>query len=156
MLAAGDLAPDFSATSSAGTAVKLSDYRGKKNVILYFYPKDFTSVCTKETCGFRDLLGKLGNGDTEVIGVSADSDSSHEDFRKKYELGFPLLADPDKKIAKLYGAYGGLTGVLGMTKRITFVIGKDGKIAEALDGFFSADRHVEGARMALERLAASA
>ncbi len=152
----GDLAPDFSSVASDGTAVTLSEHRGKRNVILYFYPKDFTPTCTRETCGFRDLLSKLGSDTTAVIGVSADDDSSHEDFRAKHEVNFPLVADPDKKIAKLYGAAGGLTGVLGMTKRLTFVIGKDGRIAEALTGMFDASKHVEGARKALERLTASA
>ena len=136
--------------------MRLSDFRGQKNVILYFYPKDFTPTCTKETCGFRDLLTKLGSESTAVIGVSADDDSSHESFREKHEVNFPLVADPKKEIAKKYGAAGGLTGVLGMTKRLTFVIGKDGVIAEVLSGMFSADKHVEGARKALERLAASA
>lgn len=152
----GDQAPDFSATSSDGSAVKLSDYVGQKNVILYFYPKDFTSVCTKETCGFRDLLQKLGGEHTVVIGVSTDSDAKHEEFRQAYDVDFPLLADPDKRIATLYGAAGGLFGVLGMTKRLTFVIGQDGRIAAKLAGSFSADAHVEGARKALARLSASA
>lgn len=152
----GDRAPDFSATASDGSLVKMSDFAGKKNVILYFYPKDFTSVCTRETCGFRDLLQKLGGEHTVVIGVSADSDAKHEEFREAYKVDFPLLADPDKNIAKMYGATGGLFGVLGMTKRLTFVIGKDGKIAEKLAGAFSADTHVEGARKALERLSAAA
>lgn len=156
MLEVGDQAPDFSATSSDGSVVKLSNYTGTKNVILYFYPKDFTSVCTKETCGFRDLLQKLGNEHTVVIGVSSDSDAKHEQFRQAYNVDFPLLADPDKRIATLYGAAGGLFGVLGMTKRLTFVIGKDGRIAAKLAGSFSADVHVEGARKALERLSASA
>lgn len=152
----GEQAPDFSATASDGTAVRLSDFRGKKNVILYFYPKDFTPTCTRETCGFRDLLAKLGNEETVVIGVSADDDRSHEQFREKHQVSFPLLADPDKAIARKYGAAGGLTGMLGMTKRLTFVIDKNGLIAEQLSGMFDAGKHVEGARKALERLAASA
>ena len=149
----GERAPDFSATASDGSAVSLAALRGKKNVVLYFYPRDFTAVCTRETCGFRDLLEQLGGDETEVIGVSSDSDAKHEDFRAEHRVGFPLLADADKRIAKLYGASGGLFGVLGMTSRITYVIGKDGTIAAKLAGAFSAAKHVEGARDALAKLA---
>ena len=152
----GERAPDFSATASDGTAVKMSDYTGQKNVVLYFYPKDFTSVCTRETCGFRDMLQKLGGNETAIVGVSTDSDSKHEEFREAHQVNFPLLADPKKEIAKLYGAAGGMFGLLGWTKRLTFVIGKDGIIADKFEGAFSADVHVEGARKALARLSTSA
>lgn len=151
----GDQAPDFSATSSDGRAIALADYRGKKNVVLYFYPKDFTSVCTKETCGFRDLIGALGDEHTEIIGVSADSDDSHEKFRDAYQVPFPLLTDRDKHIGRAYEVWGGLGSLLGMVKRVTFVIDKQGRIADRLEGAFSAATHVDGAKAALLRLQAA-
>lgn len=156
MLHVGDKAPEFTSTASDGAHVSLASYRGQKHVVLYFYPKDFTSVCTRETCGFRDMLSGLSEDDTVVIGVSTDDDASHEKFRAAHQVSFPLLADPQKTIARQYGAAGGLFGVLGMTKRLTFVIDKNGTIAEILGGAFDANKHVEGARRALERLRASA
>jgi thioredoxin-dependent peroxiredoxin len=152
MLNAGDPCPSFEVRASDGTLLKLEDFRGHKNVILYFYPKDFTGICTKETCGFRDLLAKLGTDSTQVIGVSADSDESHIKFAAEYNVQFPLVADPKKVLAKRFDAAGGLMGVLGMTKRITFVIDKESKIAGVIEGAMSADKHVEGVRALLAQL----
>ena len=85
-LASEHQAPDFDVISSDGRALKSADFRGKKNVVLYFYPQDFTAVCTRETCGFRDMYEDLKSQDTEVIGVSFDDDESHEKFRKEYNV----------------------------------------------------------------------
>ncbi len=127
----GDVAPDFNLPSTTGENISLRDYLGKKRVVLYFYPKDNTSGCTKEACSFRDELPNIKSKDTVVLGVSPDSLKSHEKFIEKYDLNFPLLSDEDHSVAEAYGAWGeknnyGKTyyGII----RKTFVIGKDGKL----------------------------
>ena len=130
-LQVGDTAPDFSLPASTGKTVSLQDYLGKKRVVLYFYPKDNTSGCTKEACSFRDNLQNIEVKDTVVLGVSPDSLKSHDKFIEKYDLNFPLLSDQEHKVAKVYGAWGekkmyGKT-YMGMIRK-TFVIGKDGKL----------------------------
>src|SRR5262245_57205636 len=99
----GKKAPAFTLADADGNPVSLGDFAGK-HVVVYFYPKDDTPGCTKEACGFRDdwkAFGKLG---VVVLGVSGDSAASHQKFRAKYKLPFPLLSDPDKKMMKAYGA----------------------------------------------------
>ena len=96
--------------------------------MLYFYPKDNTRGCTREACAFRDGYAKLQNWGITVFGCSVDTADSHRAFVKRYGLPFPLLLDPDKKIAKAYGADNGIP-ILGLDKRVTYVIGEDGRIA---------------------------
>jgi peroxiredoxin Q/BCP len=125
----GDVAPEFSTTAVVNdevVPVKLSDYRGRK-VVLYFYPKDNTPGCTKEACTFRDGYAQLNAWGIALLGCSVDSADAHKSFAKKYHLNFPLLLDPEKKIAKAYGADNGIP-ILGLDRRITYVIGEDGKI----------------------------
>jgi thioredoxin-dependent peroxiredoxin len=121
----GDLAPAFQGTDQNGQMVKSSDVIGKKIVLLYFYPKDFTGGCTKEACGFRDRMGDLQKDNVEVIGVSFDTVDKHKSFEEKYNLNFTLLADPDGKIVDNYG-----TRISGknLSQRVSFLIGLDGKI----------------------------
>ena len=152
----GQKAPDFDVTSSGGKRIKLSELAGKKNVVLYFYPGDFTPVCTKETCGFRDAYEELAGQDTEVIGVSVDSDDSHAKFKEEYGLPFDLVSDKEKEIAKAYKATSFLRDILGKTARITYVIDKKGQIAGVFEGELSANKHVQGARDLIKKLAASA
>jgi thioredoxin-dependent peroxiredoxin len=153
-LAVGEAAPDFTSTSSTGETISLAAYKGKKNVVLFFYPGDFTPVCTKEVCGFRDIYDELQGKDTEIIGVSVDSGESHEKFSKVHNLGFPLLSDTDKVLAKKYEASTGLLSTLiGRVSRITYVIDKNGKIAAVLKGELSADKHVDGVKNVLSKLA---
>ncbi|MCL7926554.1 MAG: thioredoxin-dependent thiol peroxidase [marine benthic group bacterium] len=130
MLNEGDIAPDFELATYGGDTIKLSDLRGRR-VVLYFYPKDDTSGCTKEACGFRDNLAALEESNATVIGVSPDGVASHEKFRDKYDLNFPLLSDPDHQVAEAYGAWGTkkmygreYQGIL----RSTFVIDPEGRI----------------------------
>jgi len=134
ILQPGDTAPDFSLPSSTGGTISLKDYVGKKRVVLYFYPKDNTSGCTKEACSFRDNVSAIESKDTVVFGVSPDSLKSHEKFINKYELNFPLLSDEDHKTAEAYGAWGEKKmygkSYMGIIRK-TFVIGKDGKIEHA-------------------------
>jgi thioredoxin-dependent peroxiredoxin len=121
----GDTAPLFVGQDQDGKMVKLADFIGKKIVLLYFYPKDFTSGCTKEACGFRDRMGELQKDNVKVIGVSFDSADIHKKFIAKYNLNFPLLTDPDGKIVDLYDAR---MDHLRMANRVSFLIGLDGKI----------------------------
>ncbi len=125
----GQVAPDFSTEMVAGDQikpVKLSDFRGKR-VVLYFYPKDFTSGCTREACAFRDGFSRFDKAGIVVLGCSIDSSDKHRAFIKKYGLPFPLLLDPDKSIARAYGAANGIP-ILGFDKRITYLIDTDGRI----------------------------
>ena len=129
MLNVGDQAPNFSTNAIAGNQtipIHLKDYRGRR-VVLYFYPKDNTPGCTREACAFRDGYTKLQNWGITVFGCSVDSADAHRAFAKKYGLPFPLLLDPDKKIAQAYGADNGIP-ILGLDKRVTYVIGEDGRI----------------------------
>lgn len=131
----GDKAPDFTANDQNGIPVSLSDYAGK-DVILYFYPKDDTPGCTAEACSFRDNYQSLLQSGYEVIGVSTDSEKSHQKFISKYELPFVLIADTDKKIVEAYGVWveKSMYGKKYMgTARKTFLIGKDGLIKKIID-----------------------
>jgi thioredoxin-dependent peroxiredoxin len=133
MLKEGDSAPDFELDSDRDGKIRLSSFKGKK-VVLYFYPKDDTPGCTTEACSFRDAYDDILAKGAVVIGVSPDAPDSHGKFRKKFDLPFYLVADPDRKALDAYGAWGeksmyGKTfeGVL----RSTFVIGPDGTIVKA-------------------------
>ena len=132
MLKEGDKAPDFTAKDDEGNDVSLKDFRGKK-VVLYFYPKDNTSGCTKEACDFRDNMGRIKRKDAVVLGVSPDSEKSHGKFKSKFDLTFPLLVDEDKKLVNAYGVWQekSLYGrkFMGVV-RTTFVIDEKGKIAK--------------------------
>ncbi len=130
MLKEGDRAPDFDLATDGGGRIRLADLRGER-VVLYFYPKDDTSGCTKEACGFRDSMAAFREREIRVLGVSPDDVRSHDRFRDKYDLNFPLLSDPEHAVAEAYGAWGTkkmygreYEGVL----RSTFVIGPDGRI----------------------------
>jgi thioredoxin-dependent peroxiredoxin len=127
---AGDKAPLFTGQDQDGKTVKLKSLIGDKIILLYFYPKDNTPGCTKEACGFRDRLGELQTNNVEVIGVSFDSAASHKQFIADYKLNFRLLADPDGKIVDLYDVR-----VVGrkMARRVSFLIGLDGKIVHVTD-----------------------
>jgi peroxiredoxin Q/BCP len=127
---AGEKAPLVEGTDQDGKPWKLSDDVGKKLVLLYFYPKDDTPGCTKEACGFRDSIDALKADNVEVIGVSFDSGDSHLKFISKYKLNFPLIADTDGKIADTYGVR--MTG-RSMARRVSFLIGLDGKILHVTD-----------------------
>jgi peroxiredoxin Q/BCP len=122
----GDTAPDFEGPTSKGT-FRLKDYLGKKNVVLYFYPKDDTKGCTIEACSFRDRLQPIRALWTEVVGVSVDSIESHKKFAEKNGLNFPLVSDDDKRISQTYGV---LSEDGSRAERVTFIINREGKIAK--------------------------
>jgi len=121
-LTAGTPAPAFTTKDTNGNTVSLADYTGK-TVVLYFYPKDDTPGCTKEACSFRDNYSAYQGKDIAVFGVSADDESSHQDFTQKFNLPFPLLADVDHSLMKAYDVDGG-----GYAKRVTYVINGQGQI----------------------------
>ncbi|MGW8224722.1 MAG: thioredoxin-dependent thiol peroxidase [Anaerolineales bacterium] len=131
-LSIGDKAPEFTLPDQDGENHSLSDYHGAP-LVLYFYPKDNTSGCTKEACGFRDDYSAYQQAGVKVLGVSPDSSKSHTNFIAKYELPFTLLSDPEHQVLSLYGAWG-LKKMYGReyegVLRTTYLIGADGKIAK--------------------------
>ena len=128
MVEEGKPAPDFELESDSGETVKLSDLRGKP-VVLYFYPKDDTPGCTRQACGIRDAWGEFERAGAEVYGISADTAASHEKFKAKYSLPFPLLADPEHTLGEAYGvAQEGKNSY----QRSTFVIDADGNVAKIM------------------------
>ena len=127
-LRVGTEAPDFRLLNDQGTAVRLSDYRYKQNVVLVFYPRDNTSLCTKQLCAFRESWSVATAKDTAVFGVNPGSVESHMDFRAKFHLPYPLLMDPGQRVAKLFASHG------LMVKRTVYLVGKSGKIRFARRG----------------------
>jgi peroxiredoxin Q/BCP len=145
----GDTAPDFTLTSQTGESVTLSQFRGKKNVVLYFYPKDETVGCTREACAFRDSYELFTDLGAEVIGVSADSVESHKAFAEHHNLPFTLLSDVDNNVRKLYGA----TSTLGFIPgRVTFVIDKRGVVRHVFSSQLQPEKHIEESREVLKKL----
>ena len=135
MIHEGDQAPDFTLESDAGEQVSLSGLRGKP-VVLYFYPKDDTPGCTAQACGIRDAYGEFEQAGAVVLGVSPDSVGKHVKFKKKYDLPFTLLADPEHELAESYGVWGEKK-FMGKTymgvSRTTFVIGADGTVVKVME-----------------------
>lgn len=134
MVEEGEPAPDFELTSDAGERVSLASLRGHP-VVLYFYPRDDTPGCTTQACGIRDAWGDFQRAGAVVLGVSPDDETSHVEFKKRYELPFTLLADPDHDAAERYGVWVAKT-IDGQTsmgvERSTFVIDADGNVAKEL------------------------
>ena len=145
---AGDKAPAFEAKDQDGKKVKLADYAGKQAVLLYFYPKDNTPGCTKEACGFRDRMDDLKAKGVAVLGVSRDDAASHKKFIADHSLTFPLLADTDGKMTEAYRA--SMAG-RPMSRRVSFLIDKTGKIVHVTDTQ-SADKHLSEMKEAVDKL----
>lgn len=145
----GDFAPDFALQDQHGDIVKLSDFRTKSNVVLYFYPKDDTPGCTVEACGFRDNYYEFKNAKAEVIGVSSDGSSSHFKFASKFQLPFTLLSDKGAKVRQLYNVPNSFIFIPG---RVTFVIDKSGIIRHIFNSQLNAAKHVDEAIQVLEKL----
>jgi len=132
----GKAAPDFKLASSTGETISLTGFKGKKTVVLYFYPKADTPGCTKEACGFRDALADYDQANVAVLGISPDPVEDVTKFGTKFHLNFPLLADPDHAVTENYGVWQEKS-MYGKTymgaARTTFVIGKDGKILHVFE-----------------------
>lgn len=148
----GKKAPDFSAINQDGKKIKLSAFKGKKNVVLYFYPKDMTPGCTTQACGFRDEHANFKS--TVILGVSIDSQERHQKFIEKYDLPFTLLADTDKKLVEKYGVWQekklyGKT-FMGIV-RTTFLIDKTGTIRKIFPKV-KVKNHIEEVLNALKEL----
>ncbi len=138
----GDEAPDFMLPSQGGAPVRLSDYRGKRVVVLYFYPKDNTPGCTAEACAFRDQYEVFTDAGAEVIGISSDTVDSHEEFASEYHLPFKLVSDRGGEVRKSYG----VPTVMGILPgRVTFVIDRQGVIRHSFSSMTKIDRHVDDA-----------
>ena len=135
MLKTGSQAPAFALSSDTNDVIRLEDLKGRK-VVLYFYPKDDTSGCTVEACEFRDNWAAVKRTGALVLGVSPDEVESHQKFKRKYELQFPLLADPDHSVAERYGVWGekSMYGrkYFGIN-RTTFVIDEEGRVARVFE-----------------------
>ena len=145
----GDAAPEFDLADASGKRVRLSDFRGRKSVVLYFYPKDDTPGCTKEACSFRDNYQAFTDAGAEVIGVSSDSEASHQKFADKFKLPFTLVADAGGSVRKRYG----VPATLGLLPgRVTFVIDRDGIVRHVFNSQLQATKHVDEALGVLKRL----
>jgi peroxiredoxin Q/BCP len=147
-LTVGDLAPHFQAVLQDGSTFNLADLLGKKIVVLFFYPKDHTPVCTKEACAFRDSYEKFVAAGAEVIGVSSDSQASHRSFAEKHRLPFPIISDHDRSLRKLFGVPNPLGFIPG---RVTYVIDREGVIRMVFSAIFASDDHVEKALEAVQK-----
>ncbi|MFT3884731.1 MAG: peroxiredoxin [Flavobacteriales bacterium] len=146
MLPAGSPAPDLVLNDAGGLPVRLSDRWRDRHVVLFFYPKDHTPICTKEACAFRDSYAEFMQADTEVIGISDDDAASHAAFTAAHRLPYTLLSDAGGTARKAYG----VTELLGLLKgRETFVIERGGRIRAAINDRFGAQSHVRGALAAL-------
>ena len=132
----GKAAPEFKLQSSTGETISLSGFKGKKTVVLYFYPRADTPGCTKEACGFRDALADYDKANVAVLGISPDPVDDVTKFGEKFHLNFPLLADADRSVTEKYGVWQekSMYGKKYMgAARTTFVIGKDGKILHVFE-----------------------
>ena len=145
----GDKAPDFTLPSQMGDDVTLSEYIGKKNIVLYFYPKDETPGCIKEACTFRDAYQQLTDLGAEVLGISGQSVESHVAFASHYGLPFILLADVDNKVRELYDVPKSMGFMPG---RVTYIIDKKGVVRHIFNSQTHAERHAEEAKQALEAI----
>jgi thioredoxin-dependent peroxiredoxin len=146
----GSKAPDFTLPSQSGDMVSLDHFKGKKPVVLFFYPKDDTPGCTRQACAFRDDYEEFGKLDAEVIGISSDSVQSHRSFAAKHALPFTLLSDEGGKVRKLYGvqkSFGLFPG------RVTYVIDEESVVRHIFSSQLGVERHVEEAVEALRKYA---
>ncbi len=139
-LKTGDKVPSFTLKDQGGHDFNIDTLIGKKALVIFFYPKDFTPGCIKEVCSFRDQYEDFTDLGAEVIGISGDGESSHEKFAKKYNLPFTLLSDPKKEVRTLFGVKSSLLGLL--PGRVTYVISKSGIVQLIFENQFGAEKHI--------------
>ncbi len=151
MLNPGEVAPAFSLTSDSGTTVTLSELLAQGPLILYFYPADFTPVCTAEACMYRDAASELAAVGARVVGVSPQNATSKAAFKSKHGLNFLLLADPGNEVGKKYGAEGWFGLPFGK-RRLTYLIGRDGKVMDVVAADFRVSKHAAFVKQAIGRL----
>jgi peroxiredoxin Q/BCP len=144
----GDTIPDFKLTDQNGNEFDSASVKGKQNLVIYFYPKNFTPGCTKEACSFRDSYEDFKSLGATVIGVSSDSKKSHERFAKKYNLPFVLLSDENGKVKRKFGVKNNLLGLL--PGRETYVVDKNGIVIYVFNSI-NAERHIKKALEALQK-----
>ncbi|MCK5901846.1 MAG: peroxiredoxin [Cocleimonas sp.] len=144
----GDKLPSFTLNDQNGKAISIDQFIGKKNIVIYFYPKDETSICTAEAQGFRDVYPEFLALDSVIIGISSDSESSHHQFAQHHQLPFILLSDPDKKIETLFAVPKDLFGFI--SGRVTYIINKKGMVIGLFDHAFSAQKHINSALKSLK------
>lgn len=147
-LKVGDEAPDFELLDQEGRLVSSRDYRGRKVLALYFYPKDFTKVCTMEAVAFRQMHEQFQAAGAEIIGVSSDDVKTHKEFAVEHELTFTLLSDEKQELRKAFGAY----GLGGTPARTTYVIDRDWKIRMVYSSPLRSKEHAEEAMKAIQAL----
>jgi thioredoxin-dependent peroxiredoxin len=145
----GDRAPDFALPNANGETVRLSDFLGKRSVVLYFYPKDETRGCTAEACAFRDSYEVFKEAGAEVIGVSSDSEESHQQFAAHHRLPFILLSDRSGAVRKRYGVPTAMGLIPG---RVTYVIDKQGTVRLVFNSMTNIGRHISDALETLRAL----
>lgn len=150
LLEVGAQAPPFTATLQDGSTFESATLLGTKALVLFFYPKDNTPVCTREACGFRDAYEQFQAVGAEVVGVSSDSPASHQAFAAKHRLPFPIISDPDRRLRKLFGVPNPLGFLPG---RVTFVIDKAGVIRLVFSALLVSDDHVKKALATVAGLA---
>jgi thioredoxin-dependent peroxiredoxin len=151
-VSAGEAAPDFALPSASGETVRLSDFRGKSEVVLFFYPKDHSPACTMEACSFRDSYEAFRAAGAEVIGISADSEESHQGFARRFRLPFRLLADREGAVRARYG----IPRTFGLVPgRVTYLIDREGIVRHVFSSQFQPWRHVAEALGVLRTLRGS-
>jgi len=136
----GDKVPSFTLKDQHGAVFNIDDLIGRKALVIFFYPKDFTPGCIKEVCSFRDQYEDFTDLGAEVIGISGDGENSHDKFAKKYKLPFTLLSDTNKKVRSLFGVKGSLLGLL--PGRVTYVVDKNGIVQLIFENQFGAEKHI--------------
>ena len=145
-LEVGDPAPDFSAMTYDGNKIGLADFLGKRALVLFFYPRDGTPICTKEACAFRDSYEQFIDAGADVIGVSGDTEESHRTFARQHKLSFPLISDADGSLRKAFA----VQKTMGLFPgRVTYVIDQEGIIRQIFSAQFASDEHVRQALIAV-------
>lgn len=146
----GDQIPSFKLPDQNGNQFDIEQFKGRKKMVIYFYPKDDTPGCTKEACSFRDNYEDFKDLDCEVIGISSDGIEKHKSFAQKHNLPFTLLSDEKKEVRKQFGVKGNFLGLI--PGRETFVVNKEGKIVHKFNALFESEKHMEEAKKVIREL----